>query len=233
MRRGYYPFRTTPDEMAELGNDEKLRDELFHEKMLGTVERWMQMADEKLDGTGIRVLRLPGNDDQFEVDEIIAAAKRVRARRGHGRRVRRFQMVSTGWSNRTPWDTYREEDEDDLAEAPRADDLPGNRAAREDDLQLPLPALRHRPGRRPGANRGHAPQARRALDSPRRLDGRQGGDRGGPAGALAARAHPRGEGQHPDRAHALHQPRQLLRAGTAARRGDRPRRQARRSSGSC
>src|SRR5215213_438902 len=34
-RRGYYPFRTTPDEMAELESSEELRDRLFHEHMLG------------------------------------------------------------------------------------------------------------------------------------------------------------------------------------------------------
>ena len=117
-RRGYYPFRTTPDEIAELGKDEKLRDELFHEKMLGTVERWMQMADEKLEGTGIECFVSPGNDDQFEVDEIIASAKRVRLAEG-GRRVRRLPDGLDGWSNRTPWDTYREEDEDDLASGSR------------------------------------------------------------------------------------------------------------------
>lgn len=116
QRRGYYPFRTTPDEMTELESDEKLRDELFHDKMLGTVERWMQMADEKLEGTGIECFVSPGNDDQFEVDEIIASAKRVRLAEGEVVEFGGFQMVSTGWSNRTPWDTYREEDEDDLKE---------------------------------------------------------------------------------------------------------------------
>lgn len=115
-RRGYYPFRTDPDEIAELGKDEKLREELFHEKMLGTVERWMQMADEKLEGTGIECFVSPGNDDQFEVDEIVASAKRVRLAEGKVVEFGGFQMVSTGWANRTPWDTYREEDEDALAE---------------------------------------------------------------------------------------------------------------------
>jgi Icc-related predicted phosphoesterase len=113
-RRGYYPSRTTPDEIVELGNDEKLRDELFHEKMLGTVERWMQMADEKLEGTDMQCFVSPGNDDQFEVDEIIAAAKRVQLAEGRVVEFGDYQMVSTGWSNRTPWDTYREEDEEDL-----------------------------------------------------------------------------------------------------------------------
>ena len=116
MRRGYYPFRTDPDQMSELTESEELRDELFHKEMLGTVERWMRMADEKLDGTGIDCFVSPGNDDQFEVDEIISGAKRVRLAEGQVVEFGDFQMVSTGWSNRTPWDTYREEDEDDLAE---------------------------------------------------------------------------------------------------------------------
>lgn len=114
QRRGYYPFRTTPDEMAELERDEALRESLFHEKMLGTVERWMQMADERLEGTGIHCFVSPGNDDQFEVDEIVAAAKHVELAEGRVVEFGDFQMVSTGWANRTPWDTYREEDEDDL-----------------------------------------------------------------------------------------------------------------------
>src|SRR3712207_4926056 len=53
-RRGYYPFRTDPGKMSELESDEELREELFHKEMLGTVERWMRMADEKLEGTDIR-----------------------------------------------------------------------------------------------------------------------------------------------------------------------------------
>ncbi len=115
-QRGYYPFRTTPDEMSELESDENLREELFHKEMLGTVERWMKMADEKLEGTGIECFVSPGNDDQFEVDEIISAAKGVRLAEGRVIEFGDFQMVSTGWANRTPWDTYREEDEEDLAE---------------------------------------------------------------------------------------------------------------------
>jgi Icc-related predicted phosphoesterase len=113
-RRGYYPFRTDPDEMSDLEKDEKLRDKLFHTEMLGTVERWMDMADEKLEGTGIQCFVSPGNDDQFEVDEIISSAKLVTLAEGEVVEFGDFQMVSTGWANRTPWDTYREEDEEDL-----------------------------------------------------------------------------------------------------------------------
>jgi Icc-related predicted phosphoesterase len=115
-RRGYYPFRTDPDEMAELESDEDLRNELFYTEMLGTIARWMQMADERLEGTDIKCFVSPGNDDQFEVDEIISQAKRVQLAEGEVIEFADYQMVSTGWSNRTPWDTYREEDEDALGE---------------------------------------------------------------------------------------------------------------------
>ncbi len=113
-RRGYYPFRTDPDTLAELQSDGKLRDELFHKEMLETVERWMRMADERLP-EGVECFVSPGNDDQLEVDEIVSNAKRVRLAEGQVVEFGNgFQMASTGWANRTPWDTYREEDEDVL-----------------------------------------------------------------------------------------------------------------------
>jgi Icc-related predicted phosphoesterase len=116
MRRGYYPFRTTPDEIKELERDEQRLDALFQERMLATVERWMGMAEERLGGRGIKAFVCPGNDDQFEVDEILAAASGVELAEGRVVDVDGFQMVSTGWANITPWHTYREEPEDVLYE---------------------------------------------------------------------------------------------------------------------
>jgi uncharacterized protein len=114
-RRGYYPFRTTPDEVHELSRDEGRANELFHELMLRRVEEWIALADERIAGTGLRCFVCPGNDDQFEVDEIIARARHVEACEGRVCDLGGFEMASTGWANRTPWNTYREEDEPDLA----------------------------------------------------------------------------------------------------------------------
>jgi Icc-related predicted phosphoesterase len=114
MRRGYYPFRVNPDELEELSQSEERWHKLFDHHMVSTVERWMQMADEKLGGTGIRVLVCPGNDDQLEIDEIVEAAKTVELGEGKVVDLDGFQLVSSGWANRTPWETYREEDEPDL-----------------------------------------------------------------------------------------------------------------------
>jgi Icc-related predicted phosphoesterase len=114
-RRGYYPFRTTREELAELEGDEDRRDRLFHQHMLETLQRWMELADERLAGENIDCFVCPGNDDQFEADEIIAQARHVQLAEGRVVEMGDFQMASTGWANRTPWDTYREEDESELA----------------------------------------------------------------------------------------------------------------------
>jgi Icc-related predicted phosphoesterase len=114
VRRGYYPFRTTPEELRELEADEARWHQLFHDRMLATVERWMQLADDRLEGTGIECYVCPGNDDQLDIDEVIDAAQRVELAEGKVLDLDGFQLASTGWSNPTPWDTYREEDEEHL-----------------------------------------------------------------------------------------------------------------------
>jgi Icc-related predicted phosphoesterase len=116
IRRGYYPFRTTREEVDALSADEERWHALFHDHMLKTVARWMEIADEKLEGTGLACFVCPGNDDQLDVDEVIEQAKHVQLAEGRVVEIDGFQMASTGWANRTPWDTYREEDEPQLAE---------------------------------------------------------------------------------------------------------------------
>ena len=115
-RRGYYPFRTTPDQVSELQADDERATQLFHDQMLGRVEQWMALADERLPGSGVRCFVCPGNDDQFEVDEIVARSKHVELAEGRVVEIDGFQLASTGWSNPTPWKTYREEEEPRLGE---------------------------------------------------------------------------------------------------------------------
>ena len=69
--RGYYPCRTTPDELTELSQSPDKIHEIFIREVLRVFEQWMETAARKLTGTGIRVYVSPGNDDQFEVDEMI------------------------------------------------------------------------------------------------------------------------------------------------------------------
>ena len=113
--RGYYPFRTTPDEIAELNANPGRVDELFAVEVLKTAEQWLAYADAKLEGTGVRCYVAPGNDDMFELDDLIRRSKHVQLVEGQIIQLdEEHEMLSSGWSNITPWHTYREEDEDQL-----------------------------------------------------------------------------------------------------------------------
>ena len=112
--RGYYPIRLTPDEFDAWTADPALVDARFKAEMLGQVERWMALADERLAGKGIKCVVSPANDDMFEIDPIIAAAKLVDLGESNLIDLDGFSMISTGWANPTPWKTYRELPEDEL-----------------------------------------------------------------------------------------------------------------------
>ena len=113
--RGYYPYRTTPDEIAELNTVPSRVDEIFFTEVLRTAEQWLAYADEKLEGSGIRCYVAPGNDDMFELDDLIRTSKHVQLVEGQVTELdRHHEMISSGWSNITPWHTYREEDDDKL-----------------------------------------------------------------------------------------------------------------------
>jgi Icc-related predicted phosphoesterase len=112
--RGYYPIRLTPDEMTAWQGDSSLVDARFKQEMLGQVERWMALADERLAGTRIRCIVSPANDDIFEIDPIIDAARLVDLGESNLIDLEGIALVSTGWANPTPWNTFRELPEPEL-----------------------------------------------------------------------------------------------------------------------
>ena len=115
QNRGYYPYITDPDEVNEITNTPGRSDALFLEQVTETLERWIAYADDKLAGTGISCYVCPGNDDVFEVDDVIATSKTVMHAEGKVIELsEHHEMISCGWSNPTPWDTHREEPDEQL-----------------------------------------------------------------------------------------------------------------------
>ncbi len=113
--RGYYPYMTTPDEIAELEKNPARVGEIFLQEVLKVVRQWMDLADKKLDGTDLKVYCSPGNDDMDEIDDVIRASKRVLLVEGLVTQLdEHHEMITSGWSNITPWATHREENEDQL-----------------------------------------------------------------------------------------------------------------------
>lgn len=112
---GYYPYETTPDEMTELQADGSKVEAAFRRVMGETLGRWLDLAAERLAGTGIVCVMSPGNDDQPFIDDLLRQAERVInpeeriVELPHG-----FELVSVGYSNITPWHSPRELTEPDL-----------------------------------------------------------------------------------------------------------------------
>jgi Icc-related predicted phosphoesterase len=112
---GFYPYHTTPEQMAEMQHNEAKVEALFKQVMLENVRRWVEMAEQRLNGTGISVYITGGNDDLAEITPILQGSSFVIDPEEKVIDLTdRYQMLSTGWSNPTPWKTPRETTEGEL-----------------------------------------------------------------------------------------------------------------------
>lgn len=107
---------TTTQDAERLSTDESGRDELLERLMSERVAAWMALATERLGDGPVPMYLIPGNDDDFVIDSIlnrpgytpVNADGKVLDMPGD------LQLLACGWSNHTPWQTPREETEDEL-----------------------------------------------------------------------------------------------------------------------
>src|SRR5215470_3833111 len=110
---GYYAFRTTKDEVDALGGDQSKLDALFSKEIKGRVAQWLDLAAERLDGTGVPLVLIPGNDDPYDIDSSLATSQYCVNADGSVVDIPGdLQVVGLGKSSPTPWDTPREVSED-------------------------------------------------------------------------------------------------------------------------
>jgi Icc-related predicted phosphoesterase len=114
--RGYYPFVVTREELLALNEEDGSVDRKFADEMNRTLDRWLDMADGKLGGGKIPCILNGGNDDMFEIDEVLEQSPCVSFAEGRIIDLDGFSLVSLGYTNPTPWDTFRELPEPQLAE---------------------------------------------------------------------------------------------------------------------
>lgn len=113
---GFYSVRVTPDEHERLACDADARHELFVKLICDRLAHWMELADERLDGTGVECFVSPGNDDFEEIDPLLCQAECVTMPDGEIVNVGgSYEMVSCGKANQTPWNCPRDVPEDQLA----------------------------------------------------------------------------------------------------------------------
>jgi uncharacterized protein len=113
---GLYPWRASAEEVRDAEADAGVRSRLFERLITDELRRWIDLADERMSEYGIAVFVMPGNDDPWSCDEVIAAASHVQACDDRVVRVGDHEMISCAYANPTPWNSPRELDEDALYE---------------------------------------------------------------------------------------------------------------------
>ena len=111
---GYYPWRSGPGDLDRARKDGRI-DGILLGLMRDRLSAWLALADERLRPRGLPAFWMLGNDDPPELGPLLDAApwgthaedRVLDLGDGHA-------LVSLGYSNPTPWHSYRELTEDDL-----------------------------------------------------------------------------------------------------------------------
>ncbi len=129
---GYYPYRAEPGELEAMEAAGTL-DDLFLRLMRERLTEWLDIADTRLRPKGVPLYLMLGNDDPPELADMLDKAPWGEHAEGKVLMLDdEHEMISWGYSNPTPWHTYREQDEQHLAAA---------YAAMADKLQRPERAV--------------------------------------------------------------------------------------------
>jgi hypothetical protein len=110
---GYYPIEADQELADELEDRDAYEAQLLVEAA-ARARRWAQYADEKLGDSRVPIFFAPGNDDDFSIDEAFEGSRVFVNAEQRVIELDGFEMITTGWSNPTPWKTPRECGEEEL-----------------------------------------------------------------------------------------------------------------------
>ncbi|MCI1956258.1 MAG: metallophosphoesterase [Oscillospiraceae bacterium] len=110
---GFYYVVTDTEEFSTF--DREKVDRTFKKAMMETLRQWLALAEERLKPAGIQCYMMPGNDDIFEVDDLLSNSDYVHFADGKVLKVGSFEMVTLGYANVTPWHCVRDIPEEEFA----------------------------------------------------------------------------------------------------------------------
>ena len=110
---GYYPVEADEALREELRDRDAYEGRLLDETRM-RIQRWVGYAEERLGGKGIPIYFAPGNDDDPSVDAAFDGGDVFVKCEQEVIELDDFEMISSGWSNPTPWKTPRECSEEEL-----------------------------------------------------------------------------------------------------------------------
>ena len=112
---GYYPYRAEPGEL-EARRDAGTLDELFLSLMRVRLQGWLELADERLRPLGLPVYVMLGNDDPPQLQALLDQSPWATPAEGRILQIDDdHELLSWGYSNITPWNSHREQTEEQLS----------------------------------------------------------------------------------------------------------------------
>ncbi|MEZ0290619.1 MAG: hypothetical protein ABWJ42_05970 [Sulfolobales archaeon] len=113
---GAYYVRVDERELEELKNNPEKVNRLIIEKMIERLRRWLDLLVEKIDTKRITTIVMPGNDDEWAIDDVIKeySDRGVIYPIDRVVELESIEMISCPYVNPTPWNTPREMKESDL-----------------------------------------------------------------------------------------------------------------------
>jgi Icc-related predicted phosphoesterase len=117
---GFYWRLLERDEYEEMATDPLAVRGAFHELATARLQEWIELAEERLAGTHVRMYLTGGNDDEPSVLEALDSHHGDRVVAAEGQVVDlddEHTMVTVGLSTPTPWDTPREASEEEIGAA--------------------------------------------------------------------------------------------------------------------
>jgi Icc-related predicted phosphoesterase len=114
---GFYYKVMQEDEFRSVQTNPRAVSDLFDELARAKLNNWVDLAEERLNGTGIKCFVTGGNDDEWEVLNVMKRedAKSFFAVENEMVHVdEEHSMISVGLSTPTPWNTPREVSEQEL-----------------------------------------------------------------------------------------------------------------------
>ncbi|MEM3921299.1 MAG: phosphoesterase [Desulfurococcaceae archaeon] len=116
---GSYPYLCDEDEYYRLSTDKFYLDRIFKEQVIKRIECWIKLAEERLYNLKPKpeVYIMPGNDDYPEVGRVLENSNLIiNPEEKIVELGGKYEMISIGFSNITPWRSPRETSEEKLEE---------------------------------------------------------------------------------------------------------------------
>jgi len=116
---GFYSQIMEEDQFKHLQDNPDEVDDLFHELARQRLNAWIDLAETRLAGTGIKCFVTGGNDDSPDVLSVLGRENTQSFFGCEGKVVpidEDHTMISVGFSTPTPWNTPREVSDEELGE---------------------------------------------------------------------------------------------------------------------